>query len=278
VPLPAWLDALRQTEVIAAVRSLPETGGNHFRGLHKDEVVNLVIGGGQADFDLPYKHLTARDRALLYAYFNQLGHLEELHEAFTQLFGTGRPDQPLIVVDVGCGPFTGGLALAAVLGPEIPFSYIGVDRSLAMRELGEHFASAAERVGAFNCAGRKWVQDVNAIDWTNAPGWRPVLVIASYLLASPTLNAEALVAELDLLYTRFGRGSVTILYTNSPNSTPNRSFAAFRAALEMRGFAVIADDHGSITINRYQGSKERKLRYALLHRGEQRILDVQEPR
>lgn len=274
MPLPGWLDALRRTEVGDTVRNLPETGGNYFHGLHKDEVVNQVIECGQADFDLPYKHLNGGDRALLYAYFNQLAHLEELQEAFTQLFGTRRPDQPLIVVDVGCGPFTGGLALAAVFGNDVPFSYVGVDRSLAMRELGERLARAAEGAGALNCAGRQWVQDLNAIEWVGAPGWRPVLVIASYLLASPTLDAEALVAELDVLCARFGRGPVTVLYTNSPKAQPNRSFGAFRVALEKRGFAVIADDLGSITIDRYEGSRERKLRYALLHRGEQRILSV----
>lgn len=274
MPLPRWLGILRRTEVVAPVRNLPETSGDYFHGLHKDEVVSEVIGGGQADFDVPYKHLNGDQRTLLYAYFNQLGHIEELYDAFTQLFGTGGPDQPLIVVDVGCGPFTGGLALAAVLGNETPFTYIGVDRSVAMRELGERLASAADSIGALNCAGRQWVSDVSEIKWSDAPGWRPVLVIASYLLASPTLNAEVLVGELDLLYTRFGRGPITVLYTNSPNPLRNRSFDAFRAALEAAGFEVIADDLGSITIDRYDRLKERRLRYALLHRSERRILDV----
>ena len=113
---PGWLTSLRKREVLNLVDSKPGRHGDYFLGIHKDEICNRVIGGGQADFDEPYRGLSGYDRCLLYAYFNQRGHLEELVEAFGQLFKKGPPGLPLIVVDVGCGPFTGGLALAAVLG------------------------------------------------------------------------------------------------------------------------------------------------------------------
>ena len=65
-----------------------------------------AIGGGQADFDAPCGDLTPDDLALLYAYLNQKGHLEELVAAFGQLLTRSKPPNP-IVVDIGCGPFTG---------------------------------------------------------------------------------------------------------------------------------------------------------------------------
>lgn len=272
--IPDWLRRLRRTEIVDVICNSPSTRGDYFFGIHKDEVISQVIGGGQADFDTPYGHLNGSDRSLLYAYFNQLGHLEELIEAFGQLFKNGPPPDPLIVLDLGCGPFTGGLALAAVLGDRAPFSYIGLDRSSAMRELGERLGAAAEQVGALNCSERYWVEDFASIQWYRAPGWRPILVIVSYLLASPTLDVESLVADFMELCTRLSRGPITVLYTNSPSVGANRNFVAFRAALEKADFSVIADDLGSITIERLAGLKERRLRYALFHRHAQKVLYV----
>ncbi len=271
--LPNWLRSLRQSEIVDVVRSSPGTQGDYLLGFHIDKVFNHVICGGQADFDEPYFDLSGRNRSLLYAYLNQLGHLEELIEAFRQLFKEGPPRDPLIVLDVGCGPFTGGLALAAVLGNGSRFSYIGLDRSSAMRELGERLAAAADRAGALNCADRQWVTDFGSISWQDAPGWRPILVIASYLLASPTLDATAIVESVNALCERLGRGPVAVLYTNSPSAGANRSFGVFRAALENADFSIFADDEGSITIDRFSGLQERKLRYALFRRHAQRILD-----
>lgn len=272
--LPKWLQILRQSEIVSVVHSHPDTEGDYLLGVHKNEVFNEVIGGGQADFDAPYLHLSGGDRALLYAHFNQLGHLEELREAFTQLFKGATPADPMIVLDLGCGPFTGGLALASVLGDDVPFSYIGLDRSAGMRELGERLAVAAEQTGALNCQDRHWAEDIASIQWQAPPGWRPILVIASYLLASSTLDVEVLVKDVDELCARFGRGPVTVLYTNSPRGEANRSFGAFRAALENASFSVVADDLGSITIDRREGLKERKVRYALFQRDARRTLDV----
>ena len=274
MPVPDWLRRLRQQEIINVVRNRPDTQGDHFFGLDKNEIFSEVLGGGQADFDQPYRHLSASDRVILYCYFLQLGHLEELLEAFRQLFTTGPPADPLIVLDLGCGPFTGGLALAAALGTHVPFSYIGLDPSLAMRELGQRLASAAEQTAALKCTDRQWVEDFSSIGWRLAPGWRPVLVIASYLLASPTLNAELLVRNIEALSDRFGRGPVTVLYTNSPRADANYRFDVFRAALENAGFSIFADDLGSINVDRFGGLKERSLRYALFHRKERRTLDV----
>jgi hypothetical protein len=274
VSLPEWLQSLRQREIVNVVRSRLGTQGDYLLGIHRDEIFDKVIGGGQADFDEPHLHLSAADRALLYAYLLQLGHLEELLEAFTQLFKIRPPPDPLIVLDVGCGPFTGGLALAAVLGNNVPFTYIGLDRSSAMRELGEGLAWAAEQAGVLNCIDRQWVEEFSSILWQRAPGWRPLLVIASYLLASPTLNAELLVQNIDALSARFGRGPVTVLYTNSPRTVANYSFGVFRHALESAGFSIVADDLGSITVDRFGGLKARSLRYALFHRDAQRTLDV----
>ena len=88
--LPNWLQSLRKSQITDLVNSGPGTQGDYFLGIHRDEVCKQVIPYDQADFNKPYKHLTPADRCLLYAYFNQLGHLEELFEAFRQLSEKGR--------------------------------------------------------------------------------------------------------------------------------------------------------------------------------------------
>ena len=274
--LPSWLLNLRHQEIVAKVRSSIDTQGNCIFGIHRDEVFSDVLGGGQADFDARYRHLEGPDRALLYAYLIQRGHLEELIEAFAQLFKNGAPKEPLIVLDLGCGPFTAGLALAAALGNDSTFSYIGLDQSASMRELGEKLAVAAEDLGALHGVDRQWVENLDAVKWSEVPGWRPVIVIASYLLASPTLDVEKLVEDIDCLCNQFGRGEVTVLYTNSTKPRANQKFGPFRDALAGEGFRIFADDRGAITINDLTGSRERELRYALFHRKMRSTLDIQE--
>ena len=272
--LPSWLQDLRRLKIVNVVQSKPSAREGYLLGRSWDEIRQDVIGGGQADFDEPFGDLSGADRVLLYAYVNQIRHLEELVEAFTQLFQSAVPREPLIVLDLGSGPFTGGLAFAAVVGNKVPFSYIGLDRSSEMRNLGETLAAEAERVGALNCMDRQWVGDLESVAWTDVPRWRPVLAIASYLLASPTLDVSILVEEVNKLCARFGRGSVTVLYTNSSIDGAKRNFGAFRTALESVGFSMFADERGSVTIERLSELKVHTLRYALFHRDRQETLDV----
>ena len=89
VQLPQWLEDLRRSGIVERVRSDPRSTGNTLFGADFEVARREVGGGGQADFDQPWNDLSADDRVLLYAYFNQLGHLEELVEAFRMLRAPG---------------------------------------------------------------------------------------------------------------------------------------------------------------------------------------------
>ena len=271
VSLPEWLHCLRNSEIVDRVRNDPRSTNSSLLGVSFKVARDEVIGGGQADFDKPWKHLSGDDRALLYAYCNQLGHLEELVAAFQMHFNGAIPDSEPIVVDLGCGPFTGGLAFASTFGDEPCFDYIGIDRSQSMRKLGEQLASAAKNLSGVK---RIWKSDVASVEWNTPPGWRPVFIIVSFLLASPTLDVTALMAELDGLLNKFGKGSVTILYTNAIGVEANRSFAFVRGALQSQGFTVHADDAGEVQVARLNDTIPRKLRYALFYRPKQTILQL----
>lgn len=268
VELPSWLRSLRRSEIIEPVQHDPRSTQDTVLGLTMDELAEAT-GRGQVDFDQPWRDLSSADRVLLYAYAFQLGHLKELIAAFRQLFEYScRPERP-IIVDLGCGPFTGGLAVASVLGPQSPFDYIGVDQSHAMIELGQQLASATEGhsgVPRINC---NWRTEVSSVSWDAPPGWREVIVIVSYLLASPTVDIAALVSDLNALLAKLGRGHVTVLYTNSPRLGPNRHFSAFQVALSNIGFELIVGGKGEIKIERWDRQTTRKLRYALLTRKKQ---------
>ena len=272
--LPDWLEELRDSEITGRVKNDRRSTGGTVFGIDSNTAMHEAAGWGQADFDEPWGELSPDDRVLLYAYFFQRGHLEELLTAFEQLFGDSERPQNPIVVDIGCGPFTGGLAIANQFPHDAQMDYIGVDRSSAMRRLGEQLAAAAAKVRELPRIRRHWAAEVPAVSWNEAPRWRPVIGIVSYLLASRTLDVAALVPDLDHLLAKLGGGSVTVLYTNSVRDEANRNFPKFRTMLRERGFNLRTEDTGEIEVKRGQDVRTRRLRYALFHRPEQRTLPL----
>ncbi len=259
--LPQWLQKLRDIEITQRVNMDPRSQPGTILGYDGNTATHQIAGWGQADFDTGWQDLSPDDRVLMYTHFFQFGHLQELIEAFQMLFTGPLPEAP-IVVDLGCGPFTGGLAFASALGAAPRFDYIGVDRSKAMRELGERLASAAEHHNRALRIARHWSSAISSVSWRPAPKWRPVFVIVSYLLASPTLNAVTLIEDLEKLLNKLGRGPVTVLYTNSVRPAANLAFPGFRSSLHAAGFWMIADDNGTIEAERSTGTMyDRPLRY-----------------
>lgn len=262
--LPSWLTELIDEEVCDRIRDDPRTRANPstFLGWPKDRIFSEVLGGGQADFDAPIGGLTPEDRALLYARYNQPRHLDELLEAFARLFqDSARAGSPT-VIDLGCGPVTAGLALAAALGPGRSFRYHGVDRAPAMYQVGERLVGAAVRRGALHPATTwSFRDDLDAHEFGKIRG-DLTLVVASYLMASPTLDVDALVAAIVRALDRIGPGPVAVLYTNSAKAGPNAKLPRFTGALVAAGFEVIVDQ-----VERFLETKNpADLRYALLFR------------
>ena len=88
--LPEPLLDLRRDEIVLRVQSDPRSVGDLVLGVDRDAALD-AIDWGQANFDEPTGMLSAEDQVLLYAYFNQLGHIEELSEAFRQIFSQSSP-------------------------------------------------------------------------------------------------------------------------------------------------------------------------------------------
>ena len=103
-----------------------------------------------------------------------------------------------------------------------------------------------------------------------------MLVIVSYLLASPTVDTLRLAGQLDSLLARLGNGRVAVLYTNATGAHANRHYPAFSDALCASGFDMPANGLGEIIIDRVEGPRSRKLRYALFHRPPKTRLELED--
>lgn len=262
----SWLEDVRRAEIIAPVHARSDRQNNEQLGLSFEEVREHVIAHGQADFCSPYVSrlrpsivITQDDRALLYAYNNQPGHLAELQEAFTDLFGALFPDG-MVVLDLGCGPATVALALGAVVGPQ-RFRYVGVDRAPPMLRLASHLVSAARGQGAWNATTTfEFLGDLGELPVAKT-SWDPILVVTSFLHASPTLDSPVLAKSVIAALERIGGGDVTLLYLNAIGTSANSSWPAFEAVLCGAGFENRAS--GKATI---RAPRQRNVTYALLHR------------
>lgn len=273
--LPEWLRSLREETVLKPVRSdtRSDTSRRILLGVDHDVVFKDVIRGGQADFTKPWNGITPDERVLLYAYLNQQGHLEELIYAFGKLFpGNTVPEDP-IVIDIGCGPFTAGLIFAAIAQHPVSFDYIGVDRAESMMSLGETLASNSARHP--NCR-RTWVKDLNALAWLRPPGYRPVIIVMSYIFASPTISPSDLADQLVNTLDRISHGSTVLIYTNSQYDRLNTNYPIFAGQLSRYSFTEHTHDKGVIHIKRSGGARARHLQYAVLYRHERKFLNLQE--
>lgn len=242
--MPDWVDELRRQEVVDRIKNDPRTRKRPGTclGWPAEKIQKEALEWGQADFDKPLYGLTGADRAMLYAYFNQPRHLRELRATLGELFGSADRVGMPTVLDLGCGPFTAGLALAAVVGPDRAFRYFGVDISLEMRSLGATLAEAARQRGALHA--QTTVNFGGTLDEHDLgkPRWDVTLIIASYLLASSSLNIATLSAAIIAAVERCGSGMAFFLYLNSPKSWPNRNWPDLSSALVAAGFEVRLDE------------------------------------
>lgn len=264
VTLQSWYTDLRRRMVVEPITSDPrETHRPNTRlGWPTNWVFNTAIGGGQADFDQPIENLTPRDRAMLYAFFNQKGHIEELVHAFGKLWPNPALLQGTTIIDVGCGPFTGGLALAIVVGDTAKFRYFGIDRAKSMCALGRELEQGARDAGALHPQTEiQFLPELSQIPVCNLRA-EPTFVLLSYLLASSTLNVDEMIEDVLRVCDRISLGPVAVLYTNTTRADARKKYPQLCDKLSGAGFQIFVEKEETFT----DGSKPRSVHYALFHR------------
>jgi SAM-dependent methyltransferase len=221
------------------------------------------IGSGQADFDRRIENLEPIDLARLYAYVNQKNHVLELVLAFSALLGKSLSLDGSAVIDVGCGPFTAGLALANVVGKSQSFDYYGVDLAQSMCDFGSELAQAVRAADALHeNTNVQFLRDMNTICQGGVRRGQLTLVVLSYLLASTSLDVEKMTCEVIAACDRISMGAVYLLYTNSSHDWADRNYKPFEKLLEQAGFTLV--DGGKETLTEI--SDTRKVHYALFRR------------
>jgi SAM-dependent methyltransferase len=207
---------------------------------------------------------------MLYARYNQPRHLEELTEAFSNLVGSSNHIGRATVLDLGCGPFTAGLAFAQVLGAAKEFRYYGIDISAAMRVVGQDLFNAAREIKAISPRTSCFFgESLDKADF-GLPRGDLTIVVASYLLASPSLSVPVLIEQILNALIKVGPGPVAVLYTNSGQPHLNTKYPTFRDGLKDAGFEVKAD-----VTETFFGTKSPKLmKYALFFRPANTTIDL----
>jgi SAM-dependent methyltransferase len=259
-----WLDALRRTHIIEPIDRDPREAGQHGMrlGVDSDWIFRHAVGGGQASFDEPVGPFSSRDRVMLYALLLQKGHVGELVHAFGRMLDDPNHLNGATVLDIGCGPFTSGLALAHVGGADAAFRYFGVDTSVSMCTLGAELAQGAKDVGGLSQQALvEFRSSSDAIDFGAARGgW--TIVILSYLLASPTIDVVVLARQIVDACNRIGPGPAAVLYTNTTRPGAGTTFPAFRDSLLGAGFTLHIEEREALTVD----GRQRNIHYALFHR------------
>ncbi len=262
-----WYERVRRTYIIDPLNNDPrETGQRNSRlGKPSTWIFTQAIGGGQANFDEPIENLSPRDRVMLYALFNQKGHVLELIHAFQKLIDYPQRMNNATILDIGCGPFTAGLALANVIGNEVAFRYVGVDTSEQMRAFGGELVEAARNEAGLSSEAQVYFTgSIDTFDFGQSrSGW--TVVVLSYLLASASLDIEQLVRQIVNVCRRIGPGPVAVLYTNSAQADRQKAFPEFQSRMVDTGFQCEVVDTELLT----DGKRGRNIHYALFTRASQ---------
>ena len=233
--------------VVAPVLKDPRTdlSQDSLLGYPFHTIRNAIIREGLADFSLGFDDgshgpLNQSEKALLYCFVNMKAHFFTSLAAFQHHERNLKKllDEKLLIIDIGCGPGTAGLAFLEAFHGTV-FDYLGVDSATAMQ------GKAAELFAAANATGlvRKEIRTSYANDWHGIKKHRfgtdnAVLILFSYFFASESLKAD----DLDLLagIVRKLKGHraqkpVAILHMNSPRERANRNYLRFRKLLGFTG-------------------------------------------
>ncbi|ATE76874.1 hypothetical protein [Pseudomonas frederiksbergensis] len=255
-----WLDPMRRRLILDPIVNDERSVSGTRLGKQPGWIFQHAIGGGQADFDQWIENLSPRDRVMLYALFNQKAHIDELIHAFDKLLVDLEIFQDATVIDIGCGPYTAGLALANVVGSRAVYRYFGIDRALSMCAFAEELAAEVRALGELDERTEiSFHQEIDVIDFGRRRGTQVTVFILSYLLASDTIDVDTLVAEIDRASKRVGLGPTVLLYTNSAREEARAAYPKFKKLMVDAGFT----EHIEAKETFADSDKLREIHYAL---------------
>jgi SAM-dependent methyltransferase len=207
-----------------------------------DFIRRQVIKMGRADFRDGHDHhkfgdLSADEKVLLYCFINMKQHFFESLATFrhyrSRLAPLVNAERRLLMIDLGCGPGTAALALAEIFD-EPTLHYVGLDQAKPMLEKARGLFEAAKAASLLAPASRiktttSWSTARQAAGALNKPV--NVLLKASYLFASETLDVDDVCHLIRALRNRPVVERLLLTYTNSSADTAGQKFVSLKRKL-----------------------------------------------
>lgn len=205
-------------------------GINRVLGENKSTISQIILEKGRTDFRQPSHGYSAAEKVLLYSYFNMKTHIDTCKSVLEKQKHISDKilDDNLHIYDIGCGPFTVGLAFADLFKNQI-FDYTCIDNSDEMLKMGRKLWKHSSNEGLIDSN----VRQVSHNHWdsinTGANQNKNVLFTFSYFFATKQLNDADIksLARVVKSISKKAKGSVYLLHINSSYGPANTNYLKF---------------------------------------------------
>jgi hypothetical protein len=231
-----FAEELFNTKFINYIRNHPQTEWNQvLLGYDKFLVRSEVIKFGQANFDNDYKKLNPAQVVKLYCYLNMRKHYYSslyLFERCLWLKKIISMEGCAKFIDIGCGPATSGIALTDYLNADElslkQFDYFGVDSYQSMLDAASDLMNNDVYE---NCRYQQYVKSIKSIDVNNLSNANSILLNACYLFASPSLEIDDLVLDVNNLLETNNTKPRFLFFQNTIEPNKNIKYESFKNKL-----------------------------------------------
>lgn len=229
---------------------------NILLGLDTYTIRSEVINFGQANFDNPYKNLQPQDIVKLYCYFNMRKHFYSsiyLFERCSWIKKFVASAGCLKFIDIGCGPGTSGVALTDYLftsnNLSNQFDYIGIDYYDSMLIAAADLMTNSVYRKCTSSVFTKSISDIGNCDFNNS---NSIIINTCYLFASPTLDIDLLVAEINNLLNNYKDLPRFLLFQNTTDESKNINYKQFKN--KINNHEVLLSEKVTIKYNNQRNS------------------------
>lgn len=233
-------------------------------GYPSSYIRETVTNYGRADFTQGYDSdlgsLSAEDCCLLYSFFFARMHCKQLRDLLARHGAeSGLPAaQPVLFIDLGCGPATALMAYADTY-PGTAIDYIAVDRAERMTELAQQIFLGLREEGVI-AATSTFRREESCVNMAVELG-KPTVIAASFLFASVTLpgQRDSLCDLVHSLAQNNKGAGIAFVYTNSDAQRAELEWTQFKEKMRWKGPLSSLEVEGESGM-RYSGSITYKKR------------------
>lgn len=204
-----------------------------------------ILEYGRADFREPCRQVipeaSPADRVLLYCYYNMRKHffttryvLDKVIDSLQALLINSATEP--VFIDLGCGPMTSGLAFGDLyherFGKALTIRYAGIDIAPAMLTKAKEFSAsplfAADSIMQYH---QSWTEALDPIVTQLVQVTNPIIINASYLFASSSLNVEDLALFVSTLRQRCRAAKMFFVFQNPNRADRNWKYVEWKSKL-----------------------------------------------